>query len=283
MASLPRPDVSPDFADRVVRAAVAEAEKYNEARGVVSRAPPVERHFWRRWKFGAAAASAAALAACLLLAVLVGKRGKPGGGGNQPGEVLAPAVATVASLPDQLLAALSSAAPKNRDAVVLRLKAGKGVSIAEALDAALGKAGIGALANDAAGRAAMIQEAYRASFEAAQSGGTGELATATAAQAVFIEAPLASLQGAIADLASAVKDPLELQAGGNLALRGMDDERAEGESGSAVIKPFAQRLDGSLFRLLGKSAAGGTVAAPPLAAALQPNQPIRVLLLIEPQ
>jgi anti-sigma factor RsiW len=280
LASLPRAEVSPDFADRVVQAAVAEAEKYNEARGVVSRAPPVPRHFWRRWKYGAAAASAVALAACGLLVVLLRRHSAE----PQPGQAVGPiamtpdgakeAVIAVASLPEQLLSALTNAAPKNRDAVVLRLKVAKGVSVTEALDKALGKAGIGELAGNVPGAATLIQEAYLQSL----AGNNGNGAT-SAAEAIFIEAPFGSLQGALTELASSVQDPLELEMYGKFALH-RGEERAEGEGPTAPARPFAQRLDASHFHFAAKAPPS---AKAPLLGNLPANQAVRVLLLIDAQ
>src|SRR5437762_4001983 len=69
LASLPQAAVSPDFADRVVQAAVAEAEKNHGASATIAPQPPVPRRRSQRWMVGAAVASAAALAACFLLVV----------------------------------------------------------------------------------------------------------------------------------------------------------------------------------------------------------------------
>jgi anti-sigma factor RsiW len=290
LASLPQATVSSDFADRVVRAALAEAEKHNEARGMVSRAPPVERHFWRRWKYGVAAASAAALAACLLLVVLAGRHKdapQPGvgevvaSGGRKPTEAdPRQAIATIAALPDQLLAALTTAAPKNRDAVVLRLKARKDVSLAQALDAALAKAGISPADVGAAGPSVLLREAYAKMAPAG-----AETATLAAADAIFIEAPLQSIQDIVTDLASAIKDPLQLELQGKLALhRGNSDDRAEGEggNGNAANKPFAQHLDASHFRLFQNEKAPAAASSPSLpVATLRPDQAIRILILVE--
>jgi negative regulator of sigma E activity len=290
VASLPRSPVSPDFADRVVRAALAEAEKQNEARGMVSKAPPVQRHFWRRWKHGplyysAAAASAAALAACVLLVVLVGRHKlagqpsdapQPGGDGAIAVAPVGPveAVEAVAALPDQFLSALTAAAPSGRDAVVLRLKVGKGVPVGQALDAALGQVGITALANDVVGSAAFVQEAYTRRF------GTDSSGTA-AADAIFIEAPLKTVQQAVAGLATTVKDPLLLEASGKLALPGgINDNVAEGESASARPQSFAQHFSGSLFPLPGKAA---QPQSPLPIAKLNPDQPVRLLILLDAQ
>ena len=277
LSSLPRKTVSPDFADRVVRAALAEAEKQNEARGVVSRAPPVVRHFWRRWKLGAAAASAAALAACFLLAMLAGRRTEVP---QPPGAVAVTAVepekalAAVAALPEQLLNALATSAPGGQDAVVLRLRVAKDVPVGQALDAALLKAGIGALAADTPASAALIQEAYRRSLGS-------EPAATTAADVIFIEAPLKHVQDALAELASAVKDPLQLEASGKLALRrGGNDDVAEGEGTAGPAKAFAHHLSGSVFPLPSKSTQPQVPA--PLAT-LHPEQPIRLLILLDVQ
>jgi hypothetical protein len=88
---------------------------------------------------------------------------KPGDSGNSiaivPG-VPEQVASTATALADQFMLALASAAPRNRDAVVLRLKAGKDSSIPAALDVALAKAGISAAGTDTASLATLIQEAY---------------------------------------------------------------------------------------------------------------------------
>src|SRR6185503_5104019 len=72
------------FADRVVRAAMAEAEKHNAAATTAALPPPAEGRKSRRWMIGAAVASAAALAACFLLAVQPWRSA----GGPQPGPLV---------------------------------------------------------------------------------------------------------------------------------------------------------------------------------------------------
>jgi anti-sigma factor RsiW len=285
VAGLPAVKVNPGFADRVVRAAFAEAEKHNGARGVVSRAPPGERHFWRRWKIGAAVASAAALAACVLLVVLLGRRNN----GPEPASVgtsipalaalpdsPATAVAAMAALPDQLVSLLAADLPSEREAVVLRLRTTKDVSIAEALDAALAAAGIQAAASSGAMSASLLEQAYQKSFE-------GKLSDASvaAAEAIFIEAPCEKLQGFANELASHIKDPLRLEAAGKLALgRAWDETRPEGEAAAA---PFMQRLNAGLFKLQ-KTVTDATaaVAKGNTVAAIDPQRRVRVLILIEP-
>src|SRR5438552_12478635 len=69
LASLPQAAVSPDFADRVVQAAVAEAEKNHGASATISPVSPASSLRSRRWILRAAVASAAALAVCFLLVV----------------------------------------------------------------------------------------------------------------------------------------------------------------------------------------------------------------------
>jgi anti-sigma factor RsiW len=143
VAALPQAKVSPDFSERVVRAAVAEAERHNGSRGVVSQAPPPVGRFSKRSLAGAAFASAAALAASFFL--LVAQPWRPAG---QPDGALPLAAIPTAgveqavALKDQLVRALAGTAPGESEAVVLRLRVSKGVSLADALDAALGKAGI---------------------------------------------------------------------------------------------------------------------------------------------
>jgi len=298
VASLPSVAVSPDFADRVVRAAVAEAQKYSGATATVSLAPTARR-FARRWMIGTAVASAAALAASLLLVAGPWRHAASPSPAIPvvidpviPGNA-APQVAAISNL---FLNSLRDVVPAEGEAVVLRLRVGKDLPLAAALDAALGKAGITSLAADVSTGAAQWQEAYRRNLEAKYGvdGGTPSEtllnSTVAAAEAVFIEAPLEQLESAFNALATGAKQPLELNAVGKLALAGGPTHRnpgPEGEPGSreptAQNQPFAQRLNASLFRLEKKLAEAAATVAPPQPAGKppKPQQPVRVLILIE--
>src|SRR4051794_28108632 len=127
--ALPPVMVSPEFADRVVRAAVAEAEKHNPAAAATSLPPapptPARRRVW----IGAAVASAAALAASFLLVIQLGRKG---GSSVSPGIVADPsnAGAQILAASDGLLKSLYAAAPAEGEAVVLRLRVSKDVPLA---------------------------------------------------------------------------------------------------------------------------------------------------------
>src|SRR5437868_6308974 len=125
MAALPPAAMSPDFADRVVRAAVAEAEKHNPAAAAASLPPPAASRSSRRWLVRAAVASAAALAACILLVLSSWRRGNS----PSPGEIAkidsGTATEQIVAASDQFLKALYSAVPSEGEAVVLRLRVSK--------------------------------------------------------------------------------------------------------------------------------------------------------------
>jgi anti-sigma factor RsiW len=275
MANLPPVVVKPDFADRVVQAALAEAEKHSAAQGVVSQSPPVERPIGQRWKIGVAAVSAVALAASLLLVV---RPWRPGPSPEPVGPLVVnrvPPAVPLAALPEQFLGALASALPSDREAVVLRLRVSRAVPFAAALDAALAKAQIAALGSDRSSSAALLQDAYQRSLQIKI-----DDSTLAATHAVFIEAPLERLQGAIAELAATIKDPLTLETEGKLALsRAWDENRAEGESPQQA---FVQHLNASQFRLQKDLTVHAIVAnSQPTPVRLNPQQRVRVLILVE--
>ena len=272
MANLPAAAVQPDFAERVLRAAVAEAEKHNSAQGVVSQAPPAQvRHFQRSWQL---TALAAALAACLLLFVQPWRPRDTQPPAGPPIVHTAPPVAPPAALPEQFLGALTAAYPGEREAVVLRLRINKHVPIAAAFDAALAKANIATLVSDRFGAAALLQDAYQRSLPGKRGNASG-----VAAEAVFIEAPLERLQGALAELATTINDPLTLEADGKLALSpAWDDNRAEGESAQLA---FVQHLNASGFRLIRGPTAAQAGISQPLPTPIKPQQRVRVLILVE--
>jgi hypothetical protein len=280
LASLPQAVVSPDFADRVVQAAVAEAEKNHGASATIAPAPATaSRRHSRRWMVGAAVASAAALAACFLLVLQSwrgGQQPQPQPGGDLVITPPAP-VQQVLAIKDQLVNALTASVPNKDETIVLRLRVGKDVQLAAALDAALAKAGISTLAANLPSGAAQWQQAYRSSFEAKYSAGSDTSDLIAAAEAVFIDAPLERLESAFNEVATNIKQPLLLAADTKLALK----DSPEGEGGSR--QPFAQRLNASLFRLEKKIAATATAAInpQPSPSPLKPQQYIRVLILVE--
>jgi hypothetical protein len=238
---------------------------------------------------GAAVASAAALAACFLLVVQPWRRTSTPERSPLVNAVT-PTVEQVVAIKDQFIQALQQAVPADGEAVVLRLRVSRDVPLAEALDAALGKAGIASLASDLSTGATPWQEAYRRSLEAKYGPVETEnttlvSATVEAAQAVFIEAPLERLEGALTELESALNQPLKLQAESKLALAGVRESGPEGEPGSATGQAFAQRLNASLFRLEKKLAEAAVAAVNPKPAGKPPTpqQRVRVLILVETQ
>ena len=299
VAALPPVTVKADFADRVVQAALAEAEKHDAAATATSLAPPGSRRTSRRWMIGAAVASAAALAASLLLVVQPWRQAdvpQPGPLVVTPGNP-AQTVQQIATASNDFLNSLRSVIPGEGEAVVLRLRVSKDVPLAEALDAALGKAGIAALAatspTGASDLALMYRRALEAKYGRAEPGAENKAlldATVAAAQAVFVEAPLDRLEGILGELAAGIKQPLELRAEGKLAF--VVPEKAEGEPGSAnplaqlpaAGQAFAQRLNAEFFRLEKKLAdAANAVTAAPSATSPNPQQRVRVLILVEVQ
>jgi len=293
VAALPPVAISPDFADRVVRSAVAEAEKHNPVAAAASLRPPVASRSSRRWLIGAAVTSAAALAASILLVLSSWRRSIP-----SPHEVvkidIGKATEPIVVASDQFLKALYGAVPADGEAVVLRLRVTKDVPLADALNAALVKAGLSPLDPNSPTGAAAIAAAYTKTLETKYGPvpqGTENKAlleaTVAAAQALFVEAPLENLESVLRELSGGLKQPLALDAQGKLAFSRPRMELAEGEPGSASKLPkageaFAQRLDAARFRLEKKLADVATSAANTSSAASpNPKQLVRVLLLVE--
>ncbi len=298
VAALPPAAMSPDFADRVVRAAVAEAEKHNPAAAAAFLPPPAATRSSRRWLMGAAVASAAALAASVLLALSAWRKGVA----PSPGEVVkidsTSATEQIVAASDQFLKTLYSAVPAEGEAVVLRLRVSKDVAFADALDAALVKAGMPPLGANSPTGAAAIAAVYAKALEtkygpAPQGAENKALVEATfaAAQALFVEAPLESLEGVLRELSDGLKQPLQLDAQGKLTFTRPKVELGEGEAGSANAalaagKAFAQRLDAARFRLERKlekklAQAASSAANSSSASSPNPKQLVRVLLLVE--
>src|SRR5262245_6086191 len=289
VAALPPAAISPDFADRVVQAAVAEAAKHNPAAANVSL-PPLAANRSRRWLIGAAVASAAALAASILLVISSGRRNIT----PSPDEIVktdaGKATEQIIAVSDQWLKALHSAVPAEGEAVILRLRVGKDVPFAEALDAALVKAGMAPLGANSPTGAASIAAAYAKALETkygpAPRGTENKAlldATVAAAQALFVEAPLDNLDSLLRDLADDLHRPLQLDAQGMLAFSRQRADEPEGEPNSASKLPktgqaFAQQLDAARFRLEKKLAAAANSSPTP---STNPKQFIRVLLLVE--
>lgn len=277
VASLPAPPVRPDFADRVVQAALAAAH-HNNARGVVVPASPASSR--RRWNIGAAVAGVALLAASFLLAVFFGGQPTPSVPSDNPFPPLAvmspavPAAIPVAALPEQLFTALAPNVPGDREAVVLRLRAAQTVPLADALKNALAAAGLQPPARPLPSSAALLEEAYRSTFASQLSD-----AAIVPTQAVFVEAPYERLRGFADQLAAAVNDQLRLEACGKLPLgRAWDEDRAEGEAAAA---PVVHHLNASVFKLQQVMAASTVSANPPPLADIEPQRRLRILILVE--
>jgi hypothetical protein len=290
VASLPPAAISPDFTDRVVQAAVEEAAKYNPTAAAVSLPASAATRSSRRWVIAAAVASAAALAASILLVISSWRRNIA----PTPDEIVkndaGKATEQIAVASDQFLKALHSAIPAEGEAVVLRLRVSKDVPLAEALDAALVKAGMPPLGANSPTGAAAIAAAYAKALDvkygSTPRGAKNQAlldATVTAAQALFVEAPLDNLDSLLRDLADDLHRPLQLDAQGMLAFSRQRSDEPEGEPGSASKLPkagqaFAQQLDAARFRLEKKLAAAANTSP---TTSTNPKQFIRVLLLVE--
>ena len=284
MTQLPRATAKPGFADRVVKAALAsQVQPAGALSAIVS--PRKRRRI-------ALAAVVAGTAACVLLFVrlwwlpsanvefsLVNVTKQP---------VLTPA--------EQLVAALRAAAPGEGEAAVLRLRLPKQISVGAALDAALNGAGIQQRsATDVASAATALGAEYRkqlASRNASKSEGSGESAssdaTIPAADALFVEAPLAQLEAAFASLAADPKRAVELASELKLAFIS-PPPRPEGEGGSASGKevraaagqPFAQRLQPDSFLLLRRDRCAVPAGAEHSATSDRSKAVVRLLILVE--
>jgi Putative zinc-finger len=305
VAGLPGVAVRPGFTDRVVRAALAEAERHDASATSVSIAPTAPRRRSMRWKIGAAVASAAALAACFLLVV---QSWRDDSQANGPGIVAKPAQA---SSVDPFLMPLRESIPMAGEAVVIRLRVGNAAATPDALGAALNLAQPdGSDSPLAQALAAALERVGIADWESSSPTGAKELiaahqrvletkygskagsenavlaeATVPAAEAVYVEAPLDRLEGALKELAIGIKKPLELAAHSKIPFA--RPQIAEGEPGSVVrvqkLPPkgqaFAQRLDASRVRLEKGPVEASTQQAAP--AVVNPRQVVRVLILIE--
>jgi hypothetical protein len=203
----------------------------------------------------------------------------------------APSAISAESLIAALLPTPSAA---EGEAVLLRLRVGAGVNLAESLDAALAAAGIprapeGELLPPFA--PALVQ-AYRQDLatrlgQASTSAIAPELAelTVPAAEALIAEAPLDKLQAALSAFAAAARQPLQLADHRRIRL-----ETAEGEfdrtrgGGQAIV----QRVRGDLFRLekapraLPPESLSGPPSPPP-AGSQNRERLVRVLILFEQQ
>jgi hypothetical protein len=311
---LPRHKARPDFADRVVQAAIAaNAVELNgsQQNGQVQRAAAVSPNSAgssnkarRGPRLSVVLAGAAAVAAAVILMVWAGggmfSAAGPGPGtlAVEPGPGLGPdpGTPTLQSAAEAALAQLRLAFPQEGEAVVVRLRLGPGETPAEALDRALTAAGIAYRSGADDSTAAMqIGQAYRQELAARFGGvqpGVPNTAlvegTIAAADAVFIEASWESLEKAVGALAASPEQAIELCPLSKIAasLPGIGDAavgEGEGPKGTAnsAAANYAQRLPASVFRL-DKAAAQLAEATLTGAAPIDGQRRVRVLLLVEP-
>ena len=298
---LPRQQADADFADRVVRAAIAAKAHSN---GQVQLAPAASsnrqsnkaRRGARLPVVLAGVAAVAAAVALLLGGPWIGGSGQPGPGPDMVSNqnVLPPPVTLNAA--EAALAQLRQAIPREGEAVVIRLRLAPGESPTEALNRAFTAAGIAErLSSDPTTGAGEFGYAYRQQL-AAKFGGqqpgvpNAALAEGTiaAADAVFVEASWESLEKAVTALAASPDQPLDLSPLAHIAAKMPTPEQiaemiANGDAPANVAGPqpanFCQRLPVSSFRL-DKAAERFAAAAAPVAT-IDGQRKVRVLLLVE--
>jgi hypothetical protein len=295
---LPRQSANPQFADRVMQAALA-------ARPAAK--PDPSDKVRRGSRLPVVLAGVAAIAAAVLLAIWMGGGSGawsvPGSNTNittvpvpetNPGSG-DPAAPAAVSAAEAALAQLRQAIPQEGEVVVVRVRLAAGAPAAQAIDAALTAAGIAhRAASDLTTAAAPAGAAYRhqlADKFGGQEPGVPNTAlhegTIAAADAVFVESTWELLEKAVGALAAAPEQTVQLQpltkvaaiatAVGNVV-------EGEGEVTPKGVAPpplanFAQRLPASIFRM--EKTAGEPVAVPPAAAPIDGQRKVRVLLLVE--
>lgn len=259
MATLPRANVTRDFTDRVVQAAVA-AKATNPAVAIAGGK--------RNWLL--VAAGLATTAACLFVAVQLW-RPTPN-----------PIAATPAA---HLIAALHSAVPGDGQAAVLRLRLPRNVS----LESALAAAGIASQLPTANTGATELGAAYRNHLANKVGAQALEQATLAAEEALYVEAPLTHLEKLLLTLASDPARPCELRREAQLAFAGPrpridDDLIGVGESAAAKAKlpapgqPYVQQLPPGLFRLEKQTT---QISIEPAGTTASGQKLVRVLILVE--
>jgi negative regulator of sigma E activity len=291
--TLPRQSAGPQFAERVVQAAVAQSK----TTATVSPASTPTNKVRRGSRLPVVLAGVAAIAAAVALAVWIngGTGTTPVPGGNNitsvpdSGDPTVPTPPAVPTAAEAALAQLRQASPQEGEVVVVRVRMAPGVPAAQAIDAALTAAGIASLASDQPTMGGTAGADYRKELAAQFSGSPQEMMAGTnaAADAVFVESSWDSLQKAVGALAAAPEQTLELQplakVAAKLPVASPDEANGEGEVGPKAIKPpqgdFAQRLPASIFRL--PKAAGQPTTAPPAAGTIDGQRKVRVLLLVE--
>ena len=299
--ALPRYELGDDFSNRVVEAALAAAQQEtqdqntaNESARVpgVSAATPVERapasRTTRRWAY--AAGTLAAVAACWLVVVQMSGDFSSTPRGDQPDNGSSVAV-TEPPAPQEPAAvvALRQSLPGQGEALVVRVRVPAGVHPSVALDAALAQSGISQVTPSESTPAGRVGAAYRTALR--EKGAAPAAAGQAPADALYVEAPLALVEDALAVLADQEGGQLELRPEMKVAVARLPGSTAvgegegEGEGGSksetpAQAQPFAQRLNPRIFRLPTEATTAAD-AEPTEAKTVDPNQKVRVLILVE--
>lgn len=277
--SLPRTAVSANFADRVVRAALAA--KADADASVTPVSITTTRQKSRRWPIWATV-----LATGLIIAAVVFV---PDWNFSGPDVVQDPTITTPEEIDptavagangpspaDLLIAELRQAAPATGEAVVLRLRVPKGTPLGQALDVALAEAGIGQRpAFDVNSGAIQLGAAYRQQLQAKPA---SDLVPVS--DALFVDASLEQIEAALKAIAG--ERSLGLAAESTLAFTTPPQTKGpEGEAGSEnTDQPFAQRLNAGMFRLEKRDIAAAVPAAGPPAAA-DPQRLVKILILVE--
>jgi negative regulator of sigma E activity len=300
--ALPRQSAGPQFADRVLQAAVAakagQAMVSPAASNKVSGDQASGDKVRRGSRLPVVLAGVAAIAAAVALAVWInggtGTTPVPGGNNNitkvsGSGDPTIPTLPAVSTAAEAALAHLRQASPQEGEVVVVRVRMAPGMSAVQAIDKALTAAGIASVAGDQPTVGGNAGAAYRQQLATQFAGGPQELQAATnaAADAVFVESSWGALERAVGALAADPKQALELQALAKVAAKlpvvNPGEANGEGETGPKAIKPpqgdFAQRLPASIFRL--PKAAAEPITAPPAVASIEGQRKVRVLLLVE--
>ena len=300
--ALPRYELGDDFSNRVVEAALAAAQQETQDQNTanesarmpgVSAATPFERAPASRTtrRLAYAAGTLAAVAACWLVVVQMGGDFFSTPRGDQPDN--GPSVAvTEPETPQEPAAvvALRQSLPGQGEALVVRVRVPAGVHPSVALDAALAQSGISQVTPSESTPAGRVGAAYRTALR--EKGAAPAAAAGQApADALYVEAPLALVEDALAVLADQEGGRLELRPEMKVAVAKLPGSTAvgegegEGEGGSksettAQAQPFAQRLNPRIFRL--PTEATTTVDAESTEAkTVDPNQKVRVLILVE--
>jgi len=316
LRTLPKQALSQDFALRVVAAALAaQAATVTDDRVVMPASVSSRNELSHELASGAQKSSAQknrrrwsspflavpALAAAALVAVMIAQR--PWRDAALPGPAIASVPTTIPANPvdlsptDQAIAHLRSAVPSTGEALVMRIRVPKSAIRDRGIDAALAKSGIKLGPADRAAMANQVGSVFRQKLRERQASG---METATATDALFIEAPLAQVENALRELGALPAAAPDSQIGiarsldvrlemivSTLLPRSLDPAEAEGEGGSAgtligARGPIAQRLNAGMFVLPQEVVSDSSIhTAIAARATLNPQQAVRVLMLFE--